>query len=232
MSPRDGRNNYYVYSKGNVVYVGQSEYPYTYDRKTGETPDGSGIDECKIFVNALMAAYSAGVHKAEVSIVAGFNGVTKVESVTVPYDVAFKEGGDGTLGGILGETVDVYFRFKDNNIARDKTTALSLYYKNPGAGADISLLQADGTINTADYTAFSSLVWAVENNRLVEVSEGLVPGKVYRIKAPLIALQNGDDETSEICVLLTNRYTRAGRSVEALSMDSVSLNRAQMFLLE
>ena len=232
VSPRDGRNNYYVYSMGNVVYVGQSEYPYTYNRQTGETPDGAGMDECRIFVNALMAAYNAGVHRAQVSIVAGFNGVTKVESVTVPYDVAFKESGDGTRGGILGETVDVYFRFTDNNIARDKTTELSLYYKNPGAGEETSLLQADGTVNTADYTAFTSLVWAVENNRLVEVSEGLVPGKVYRIKAPLAALQNGEDETSEICVVLTNRYTRAGQNVEALSMDSVSLNRAQMFLLE
>ncbi|MDE7430031.1 MAG: DUF5057 domain-containing protein, partial [Lachnospiraceae bacterium] len=232
VSPRDGQNNYYVYSMGNVVYVGQSEYPYTYDRKTGETPDGAGIDECRIFVNALMAAYNAGVHRAQVSIVAGFNGATKVESVTIPYDVAFKEGGDGEQGGILGETVDVYFRFKDNNIACDKTTELSLYYKNAGAAADTSLLLSDGGINTADYTAFTSTVWAVENNRLVEVTEGIVPGKVYRIKAPLTALQSGDDETSEICVLLTNRYTRAGQSVEALSMDSVSLNRAQMFLLE
>ena len=231
VSPRDGQNNYYVYSKGNVVYVGQSQYPYTYDRKTGATPDGAGIDECRIFVNALMAAYNAGVHKSQVSIVAGFNGVTKVESVTVPYDVAFKQEGDAK-GGILGDTVDVYFRFTDNNIARDKTTQLSLYYKNAGAGADTSLLLPDGGINTADYTEFPSPVWAVENNRLVEVTEGLVPGKVYRIKAPLAALQNGDDETSEICVLLTNRYTRAGQSVEALSMDSVSLNRAQMFLLE
>ena len=231
VSPRDGQNNYYVYSKGNVVYVGQSQYPYTYDRKTGATPDGAGIDECRIFVNALMAAYNAGVHKSQVSIVAGFNGVTKVESVTVPYDVAFKQEGDAK-GGILSDTVDVYFRFTDNNIARDKTTQLSLYYKNAGAGADTSLLLPDGGINTADYTEFPSPVWAVENNRLVEVTEGLVPGKVYRIKAPLAALQNGDDETSEICVLLTNRYTRAGQSVEALSMDSVSLNRAQMFLLE
>ncbi|MBD5517095.1 MAG: DUF5057 domain-containing protein, partial [Lachnospiraceae bacterium] len=231
VSPRDGKNNYYVYSKGNVVYVGQSEYRYAYDPNSG-TPEGDGIDECRIFVNALMAAYNAGVHRAQVSIVAGFNGATKVESVTVPYDVAFKENGDGTRGGILGETVDVYFRFTDNNIARDKTTELTLYYKNPGVGEETSLLQADGTVNTADYTAFTSLVWAVENNRLVEVSEGLVPGKVYRIKAPLAALQNGEDETSEICVVLTNRYTRAGQNVEALSMDSVSLNRAQMFLLE
>ena len=94
-SPRDGRNNYYVYSKGNVVYVGQTEYKYVYDPNSG-APEGDGTEECKIFVNALMAAYNAGVHRANVSIVAGFNGTVKVESVTIPYDVAFKEAGDGT----------------------------------------------------------------------------------------------------------------------------------------
>lgn len=229
-SPRDGRNNYYVYSKGNVVYVGQKEYKYDYD-PNGGAPEGDGTDECRIFVNALMAAYNAGVHRANVSIVAGFNGAVKVESVTIPYDVAFKEAGDGVRNGILGETVDVYFRFTDNNIAVDKVTELSLYYKNAGAPAEAELLQPNGTLNTADYTVFTSPIWAVENNRLVEVV-GVVPGKVYRIKAPLAALQNGEDETSQICVLLTNRYTRAGKSVEALSMDSVTLNRAQMFLLE
>ncbi len=230
-SPRDGRNNYYVYSKGNVVYVGQTQYAYVYDTDSGMEPEGDGTDECRIFVNALMAAYNAGVHRADVSIVAGFNGVNKVESVTVPFDVAFKEDGDAK-GGILGETVDVYFRFTDNNIACDKITELSLFYKNAGAAPEAELLLPGGGINSAAYTAFTSPVWAVENNRLVEVSGGIVPDKVYRVKAPLAALQNGNDETSLICVLLTNRYTRAGQSVEALSMDSVSLNRAQMFLLE
>lgn len=234
VSPHDGKNNYYLYSKGNVVYVGQSQYPYTYDRESGETPDGDGIDECKVFVNALMAAYNGGVHKAKVSIVAGFNGSAKVESVTIPFDVAFKAEGD-TKGGILGDTIDVYFRFTDNNIAVDKTTKGTFYYKRAGAAADATLLNPNGGINEADYTNFTdrTSIWMVENNRLVEVTDGIiVPGKVYRIKAPLEAMQAGEEEQSQICVLLTNNYTRAQKVVEAKGMDAVSLNRAQMFLLE
>lgn len=236
ISPRDGRNNYYVYSKGNVVYVGQSTYPYYYKQGEAAPSEGDGIYECQIFVNALAAAYNAGVHRADVSIVAGFNGKTKVESVTVPFDAAFKDSKtDGNKGGILGETVDVYFRFTDNNIAFDKVTERSFYYKNAGAPKDAVLLQPDGSINTDNsYTEFPSPtpIWAVENNRLVEVTGELVPGKVYRIKAPLTALQTGDDATSQICVLIKSRYTRARQLVETYSMDSVSLNRAQMFLLE
>ncbi len=233
-SPGDGSNNYYVYSNGSVVYVGQTEYKYVYDPKGIADPEADGTDECMIFVNALMAAYNAGLHRGGVSIVAGFNGVNKVESVTVPFDVAFKESlTDGEKGGILGETVDVYFRFTDNNIAVDKVTTPTFYAKNTGAPADEELLLYDGTINPV-FSEFPSPVWAVENNRLVEVdlTNGIVPNKVYRIKAPLTALQKGTDETSQICVLLTSEYTRAGEKVTALSTDSVSLNRAQMFLLE
>lgn len=233
VSPRDGSNNYYLYSKGNVVYVGQSQYPYRYDLSNGLAKDG-GMDECMLFVNALVAAYNGGMHRANVSIVAGFNGVNKVESVTVPFDVVFKEGGDAK-GGILGETVDVYFRFTDNNIAADKTTRATFYYKNANAAADAALLRPEGGINETAYTDFTARtpIWMVENNRLVEVTDGsLVPGKVYRIKAPLEAMQAGEEEQSQICVLLTNRYTRAGQIKEPLSMDSVILNRAQMFLLK
>lgn len=239
VSPRDGRNNYYVYSKGNVVYVGQSVYHYYYDAGQDIPSEDDGVDECKILVNALMAAYNAGVHRADVSIVAGFNGVTKVESVTIPYDVAFKESGDDGKGGILGETVDVYFRFTDNNIAVDKVTVPTFYYKNAGVSPETTLLSANGAVNATDFTGFSSPVWAVENNHLVEVTgRNIVPGKVYRIKAPLTALQNASaandetSQTSQICVLLTSSYTRAGKSVKTLSMDSVTLSRAQMFLLE
>ena len=235
VSPRDGRNNYYVYSKGNVVYVGQSMYPYYYEKGEDAPSEGDGINECMIFVNALLAAYNGGIHRANVSIVAGFNGATKVESVTVPFDVAFKEDMADTKGGILGDTVDVYFRFTDNNIAVDKTTKATFYYKNAGAAADATLLLPNGGINGTDYTDFTARtpIWTVENNRLVEVTNGsVVPGKVYRIKAPLEAMQAGEEEQSQICVLLTNNYTRAGQIVEAFSMDSVSLNRAQMFLLE
>ncbi len=231
VSPHDGRNNYYVYSKGNVVYVGQSIYRYYFEKGKDAPSEGDGIEECKILTNALIAAYSAGVHRANVSIVAGFNGKTKVESVTVPFDIAFKEGGD-TKGGILGDMVDVYFCFTDNNIAVDKVTERSFFYRNAGVPETAELLLPGGGINTADYTEFTSPVWAVENNRLVEVTGGIVPGKVYRIKAPLEALQTGDDRTSQICVLLKNHYTRAGQDVDTFSIDSVSLNRAQMFLLE
>lgn len=231
VSPRDARNNYYIYSKANVVYVGQNEYPYFYEKDNGEEPK-DGVDECKLFVNALTAAYNAGIHNPKVDIVAGFGAsATSVESIPIPFDQEFKLNAD-TEGGILDETVDVYFKFVDNNIAFNKVTKISFYYEN-GGNPDAELVLADGSINEVDFTPFGSQVWMVENNRLVEVTDGLFrQGVVYRIKAPVVALKGNDEEVSRIFIALDTRYMKGGKERHAIGTDVIALTRAQMFLLE
>lgn len=244
VSPRDGANNYYVYSRGSVVYVGQSEYPYLIPlegesaaapKAEGETsPSGDikGEDACRIFANALVAAYVGQTHAPRVSMVNGFQASAEVKGVTVPFDAALKEAGDAQ-GGILGEKVDVYFTFEDNNAALDKVTSLSFYYKNVGTGGNVSLLSVEGKLNPG-FTPFESPLWTIEKNRLVEVDTkagGLLQGRVYRIKAPVTALQGGD-HISQICVLVSSGFTRADKKIEVKGAGSVALNRAQMFLLE
>ena len=226
-SPRDARNNYYVYSKGNVVYVGQSEYPYVYDAENHKIPEGAGTEECRLFVNALMAAYQGGIHPSEISIVAGFPATSsEIESIAIPFDQELKTEGDAD-GGILDETVDVYFRFVDNNLALNKTMQVSFYYEND-AGEPLALPQ-----QTVTATAFSSPLETVEENQLITVDgSALKQGQVYRIKAPVAALRDSDKSSIAIYIVLTSEFNKAGRHVQVISADSVSLNRAQMFLLE
>lgn len=227
VSPKDARNNYYVYSKGNVVYIGQSDYPYTYDAENHKVPEGNGTEECRLFVNALLAAYQGGIHPSKVSIVAGFPSTSaEVESIAIPFDQELKAAGDED-GGILDETVDVYFKFADNNLAFDKTMQVSFYYEDE-AGESLALPQ-----KTVNAIAFSSTLETVEENRLITVSGSeLKQGQVYRIKAPVAALQNSDRSSAEIYIVLTSEFHKSGRLMQVMSADSVSLNRAQMFLLE
>ena len=230
VSPRDARNNYYIYSKANVVYIGQNTYPYYYE--PGEEPK-DGVDECKLFVNALTAAYNAGIHNPKVDIVAGFGATaTSVESIPIPFDQEYQME-TMAEGGILDETVDVYFKFVDNNIAFNKETQISFYYEN-GTNPDAELISPeDGSINTTDFTAFPpSPVWTVENNRLVEVTDGFKQGVVYRIKAPVVALKGNDAEVSRIFIALDTHYKKGGKEQHAIGTDSIALTRAQMFLLE
>ncbi len=230
VSPRDARNNYYIYSRANVVYVGQNEYPYYYEKEAGEEPK-DGVDECKLFVNALTAAYNAGIHNPKVDIVAGFGAsATSVESIPIPFDQELFNV--NTEEGILDETVDVYFKFVDNNIAFDKVTNISFYYEE-GTNPEAELVLADGSINTVDFKPFGSQVWMVENNRLVEVTDGSFrQGVVYRIKAPVIALKGNEKEVSRIFIALDTRYIKGGKERHAIGTDVIALTRAQMFLLE
>lgn len=245
ISPRDARNNYYCYSKGNVVYLAQSEYQYTYDAANNEIPDGKeGADECKFFVNALMAAYSAGVHGPEVSIVSGFaQNSSPMKSISVPFDNEWRETADDGTQGILDNTVDVYFKFADSNIGANKNPTVSFYYEDPAGEKEFVI--DDKLVKV---TPFDSEIWTVTDNKLVAVTPGdpqnpdqasLIPGKVYQIKAPVIALRTLSADKSKdttnnagIYVLVESEFTRTGNPYKVEGFGSVSLNRATLFLLE
>ena len=239
ISPKDARNNYYCYSKGNVVYLAQSEYPYTYNNKDASTANGEGAGESMLFVNALMAAYNAGVHNANVHIVAGFaQDSAEIESIAVPFDDIWLEAGDSTAG-ILDNTVDVYFRFRDSNVARNKTMLITFLYQDP-TGPELDI--GGETVNARP---FGSQLWTVEDNRLAligEVGEGgltltgdnqLKAGQTYRIKAPVVTLKGNENmNKADIYIVIQTSFTRSGRDYNVISSDVVSLNRAQLFLLE
>lgn len=237
ISPKDARNNYYCYSKGNVVYLAQSSYPYSYE---GDIT-AIGADECKFFVNALMAAYSAGVHGANVHIVAGFTpDSADVESIAVPFDRDWLQAvdEDGSRG-MLDDTVDVYFRFRDNNFAKDKKVEIAFLREDP-SGPYVPIGGRE-----VQAVSFNSDIWTVTNGKLTYVgnltdgvltlAEGaeLVPGQVYRIKAPVVTLEdNSGENKADIYIVIRTTFTRGGRPYEIISSDVVSLNRAQLFLLE
>lgn len=239
ISPKDARNNYYCYSKGNVVYLAQSEYPYIFGE--GELPAmAMGADECKFFVNALMAAYSAGVHGSDVSIVSGFaQNSAPMKSIAVPFDQEWRDTADDESKGILDNTVDVYFKFADSNIGANKDVKVSFFYEDPAGTQEFVI--GDRTVMA---TPFSSDIWTVTDNKLVPVtgndpqnpdSVGLVPGKVYQIKAPVVSLRTlTDDKTNDagIFVLVESEFTRTGKLYEMEGFGTVSLNRARLFLLE
>ncbi len=249
ISPRDGRNNYYCYSKGNVFYLAQSAYTYTCDEVSGPDAGAAGSAECRFFVNALVAAYNAGLHNAHVNIVAGFSpDAADITSISVPFDETWTTSSNLTSaettpdveGGIVGDTVEVYFKFRDNNFAPEKLVSVGFYYENPDGG------ELDIGTKLVNATPFASEVWCVTDNKLVKLGEGeeLKPGKVYRINAPVVTLKNttsltrGDAAQQEIAnkadiyIRLETSFTRGGKNYSIISSDAVSLNRTRLFLLE
>ena len=233
ISPNDGANNYYLYSRSNVVFIGNDDYsPYTYDMDNPQNPVGTGLQESQMFVNAMMLAYDSGIHNLKVNIVAGFDTTAaKVASISVPFD---KDLENQSGSGLLDETVDVYFKFKNSNLTRSNAYTVNFYYED--TAGSVTLNVGDEVVQV---TPFTSSLWRVQDNTLTEVAASQIrQGKVYRFKAPVIALQNNTAATNaRIYVEVVSALERPDGSEGAGSKkvrgyDSVTFTRTQLFLLE
>lgn len=231
ISPNDGANNYYLYSRSNVVFIGNDDYSsYTYDVDNPQNPTGTGLQESQMFVNAMMLAYDAGVHNLKVDIVAGFDTYeAKVSSISIPFDQEIK-----AQNGLLDETVDVYFKFKNSNLTRSNAYTVNFYYED--TAGSVTLNVGDEKVQV---TPFTSSLWTVQDNTLTEVAASQIrQGKVYRFKAPVIALQNNTAATNaKIYVEVVSALERpdgleGAGSKEVRGYDSVTFTRTQLFLLE
>lgn len=233
VSPKDGANNYWLYSRSNVVFIGNDDYSgFTYQADNQQNPVGTGLQESQMFVNAMMLAYDSGVHNLKVDIVAGFDTTAaKVASISIPFDKDLENQGES---GLLDETVDVYFKFKNSNLTLSNAYAVNFYYED--AAGETSLDVGDEVVQV---TPFTSSLWTVQDNTLTEVAASQIrQGKVYRFKAPVIALQNNTAATNaKIYVEVVSALERpdgseGAGSKEVRGYDSVTFTRTQLFLLE
>lgn len=201
-SPKDVRNNYYIYTMGNVTYSG-----------VGHSDFSNNDDELKLYINTMIAAYSAAVH--EPSIYLKENADTDSNDISTLYatiDDAIEEDAankaDARLDG-ADSTQDVYFTVKDSNLVRnqidDKTVVYMDFYiedpqKNPkdetiGTGDDkIYLKKVDWDIYSLnnDGTENERINNSKENSQLNKDPRNFFENnKTYKVKVPLSVLPEG-----------------------------------------
>lgn len=203
-SPKDVRNNYYIYTMGNVTYsgVGHSDFS-NYD------------DELKLYINTMIAAYSASVH--EPSIYLKENADTDSNDISTLYatiDDAIEEDAankaDARLDG-ADSTQDVYFTVKDSNLVRNQIDEKTVVYldfyiedpqKNPndetiGTGDDkIYLKKVDWDIYSLnnDGTENELINDSKENGKLnKDPRDFFENNKTYKVKVPLDTLPEGNN---------------------------------------
>ena len=201
-SPKDVRNNYYIYTMGNVTYSG-----------VGHSDFSNNEDELKLYINTMIAAYSAAVH--EPSIYLKENADTDSNDISTLYatiDDAIEEDAankaDARLDG-ADSTQDVYFTVKDSNLVRnqidDKTVVYMDFYiedpqKNPkdetiGTGDDkIYLKKVDWDIYSLnnDGTENERINNSKENSQLNKDPRNFFENnKTYKVKVPLSVLPEG-----------------------------------------
>ena len=127
-SPNDARNNYYLYSMGNVVYSGIGHKVVCEGSANAagviEATDAE-INEVKLFINTLIAAYEAGIHYPSVNIIESYNPSSRdITSVYVSYDDQLKAVSEaGITAGVLDLQQDIYFKAEPASMIYNNQTA-------------------------------------------------------------------------------------------------------------
>ncbi len=123
-SPNDTRNNYYIYSKGNVMYtvVGHSAIDAVVEEGTVSPYDGY---EVKLFINTMIASYQAGVTAPEIRI--------------TNQDAVLNNAGEYVLyenpDQPAGTVKRIWFKVVDTNLTTNRLVT-RIYYKD-AAGTPI-----------------------------------------------------------------------------------------------
>lgn len=132
---KDVRNNYYIYTKGNITYTGAGHRLIEADR----------LDERKLFVNTLVASYAAGAHSPKLIYKENpWDSSATIASTYVPYDSEFvrTESADTTGasdGGFLDTQLTVNFKTMNSNIRSATSGLKAKYYVPVTSGGDITV---------------------------------------------------------------------------------------------
>lgn len=218
-SPKDVRNNYYIYTKGNVTYSG-----------VGHSNVTGSIDELKLYINTMIAAYSVVEHAPAISLKEGYDpksaDISTIYSTidtAIQQDEEAKEEGDPDAARLDVDdkgniaTQDVYFTVKDTNMLRnqvDKDTTVNMNFYIEGTEEDYDK-KIDDNGNTIylkemkDWQIYSLHDDGSEADLLGPSEAGnnrtfFANNKTYKVKVPLATLPAGQNSIKVYAVASSN----------------------------
>ncbi len=218
-SPKDVRNNYYIYTKGNVTYSG-----------VGHSDVTQSVDELKLYINTMIAAYSVVEHAPAISLKEGYDPKSAdISTIYSTIDTAIQQDEEAKTNGNPDAarldvdddgniaTQDVYFTVKDTNMLRnqvDKDTTVNMSFFIEGTKDDHDK-EIDDDGNTIylkemknwqiyslhDDGSEADLLGPSEagNNRTFFANN-----KTYKVKVPLATLPAGQNSIKVYAVASSN----------------------------
>ena len=202
LAPRDVRNNYYIYTKGNITYSGVGHEKVT------------GREEMKLYVNTLIAAYKAAM--VPPSIEFKETGDPDAAEKTVSY-ISYDVSSDASNKGVVtGDKEKVYFTPVDyNSFVKDTNPLETKVLVKPvnTKGGLYNVYRANGTKEPT------------ESDDQIGECYALMPGDSYYFEVPLSEL-GGNKNKIDIKVSARTRVTRIFRgssvTLPKYSPESVS----------
>ena len=112
-SPNDARNNYYLYSKGNVIYTGagHSNLESSNDIKDGKHAND---EEINLFINAIVAAANVAAAAPEVTFVKSLDPAAEMESTR--YYMTDQESWTSSEQNVVNTNMDFFVNVRDYNM--------------------------------------------------------------------------------------------------------------------
>ncbi len=173
MSPNDVSNNYYIYNKGNITYTG-----------VGHAGNNSTVEEAKLFINTMIASYSAGIKNPTISIMSGATGDTEEISSFYSYEDEsnhlYFDSSEITQSGQEGRK-KLYFSVYDPNFVKgERALSIRCYYE--AASGDVEGVQKityEG--EELSLKALPMEIYDAKTNRIVKDWDNLTSGASYYI---------------------------------------------------
>lgn len=219
-SLKDVRNNYYIYTMGNVTYSG-----------VGHSNIKNNINEMKLYINTMIAAYSSKYTGPKIFLKENEKPDSPLlKSIDVPIDSALRTQIDKDEGPFK-----IYFTVNDTNIVRNATKTVYADFYIPVekkdydssngiiVGGNIYLKKIDADIKVADKnSAYSSVP-----------TTALVSGITYEVELPrsLMTPQTNYYKYQDVyCVAYTRietddgKVTNTNNSYESFRISPLSLS--------
>jgi hypothetical protein len=239
---RDARNNYYIYTKGNVTYsgVGHSNMNYV----GNET-------EVKLYINTMVTAYSAGAHAPTITLKQTADSDSSAGKLSTIY-IGMDSKVDAETGEVTdGEQIDtgterIYYTIDDTNVTQGgtKRIAIKYYLVFDSKEAAPAALQDSGAYLTIN----EKKVFAVEQNWTTYKGNKTDPessldnisiGTNYACEIPCDILETVGADEATIWITATTNIWRQGVDADTkspsgsyTSYDYLNVQRIGLFDLD
>lgn len=184
-SPNDVSNNYYIYNKGNITYTGMGHSAGRSDENTPYSTNNCTVEEAKLFINTMIAAYSAGIKPPSITIQE--NAQPGAPKQTVLYRYYDDDFALDTVDSAANPYENVYFTVRDVNFVKgSRRMSVNVYYDAADGAQSIVVDGQSKPVN-----ALERLIYDARTNAQVD-PDSLESGGIYYIRVPKTILQNCD----------------------------------------
>jgi hypothetical protein len=231
---KDARNNYYIYTKGNVTYSGVGHFSMDYYYTGAEN---AAATEIQLYINTMVTAYRAGTHAPTMTLTDEDG--SELNVIYVGVDSKLNDSGQVAEETQIDQgTEKVYVTVRDTNDVSAEYKRISVaYYLAYGSsiadlpdGVNISDVVNIGT--EADPIYAKKCDWTTyRTDGSTQDSTNLTSGVKYYVNVPYDLVNKMKNGRAQVYVVATTRLWNEGEVVSA-SEPSVTYKTTGSFYLQ